>query len=51
MNKMEECSLWLNEKLIQTDFKERELGKELVVKIKYKDLIRLFIKFIKILRG
>lgn len=39
---------WLTKKLIETDFKERETQKEIFVKIKYKDLLRLVIKFIKL---
>lgn len=51
MNNLDECNEWLIKELIKTDFEEKETGKEIVVKVKYKDLIRMFQKFIKILRG
>ena len=44
---IEFSSEWLTQELIKTDFEEKIIGKEIVIRIKYKDLLRLFIKFIK----
>ena len=38
---------WLTQELIKTDFEEKKIGKEIIIRVKYKDLLRLFIKFIK----
>lgn len=51
MNKLDQCEEWLTKELIKTDFEEKSTGQELVVRVKYKDLIRMFTKFVKMIRG
>ena len=41
---------WLLEQLIKTDFEEKQTGKIIYARIKKKDLYKLFIKFIKLMK-
>lgn len=41
---------WLLEQLIKADFEEKETGKIIYARIKKKDLYKLFIQFIKLIR-
>lgn len=41
---------WLLEQLIKTDFEEKKEGKVIYARIKKKDLYKLFIKFIKLMK-
>lgn len=39
---------WLTKKIIETDFKEKNENKEIIIKIRYKDLLKLVLKFVKL---
>ena len=41
---------WLLGQLIKTDFEEKETGKIIYTRVKKKDLYKLFIKFIKLMK-
>lgn len=41
---------WLLEQLIKTDFEEKETGKITYARVNKKDLYKLFIQFIKLIR-
>lgn len=48
---LEYAEYWLLEQLIKEDFKEKETGKVVYVKVKKKDLYKLFMWFIKLTKG
>lgn len=41
---------WLLEQVIKTDFKEKETGNIIYARVKKKDLYKLFIQFIKLMK-
>jgi len=41
---------WLLEQLIKTNFEEKQTGNIIYARIKKKDLYKLFIKFIKLMK-
>lgn len=47
-NNIEYSKEWLVKKIIETDFQEKKNGQEQYIKIKYKDLLNLVLKFVKL---
>lgn len=47
-NNIEFSKEWLVKKIIEEDFKEKRTGKEKYINIKYKDLLKLVLNFIKL---